>query len=72
MEGCEDGIESDQSSTQLIQLLFPPVNEELVQTGVDEVGNQRTVVSTNLHIHRSQGKTTSSESSSPTLSSFVA
>lgn len=42
--------------------MFPPVNEELVQTGVDEVGNQGTVVSTNLHKHRSQGKTTSSES----------
>ena len=42
--------------------MFPPVNEELVQTGVDKVGNQGTVVSTNLHKHRSQGKTTSSES----------
>ena len=33
-------------------LLFSPVNEELVQAGVDEVDNQGTVVTTNLHIHR--------------------
>ena len=34
------------------QLLFSPVNEELVQAGVDEVDHQGTVVTTNLHIHR--------------------
>ena len=34
------------------QLSFSPVNEELVQAGVDEVDNQGTVVTTNLHVHR--------------------
>ena len=38
-------------------LLFSPVNEELVQAGVDEVDNQGTVVTTNLHIHKGKRST---------------
>ena len=35
-------------------VVFSPVNEELVQAGVDEIDNQGTVVTTNLHIHRGE------------------